>query len=149
MADSFYSREVSLLIFPGEWIHLKSKSKIYAYLLRTAVNKFGGEISVDDNAGKVLGNFDFEYASGFFGEYLGCIEIEESSTFPINIRSTIKCSTNFGFVKAPPAARGLKESDSGAVPVCYEASIYCNDDYHDNDWSDCVLMFQLFNMSAD
>jgi hypothetical protein len=42
-----------------------------------------------------------------------------------------------------------KEQNGKVEPICYEATIFCNDEGDDNDWNDCVLTFQLYNASDD
>lgn len=101
---------------------------------------------VDQN-GNSLGSFQINNVTGF--TFVGSTPVSfQNASFPITVSGTINVTgTALNMSVSTQHALGSK-SNSG-VPVCYQVSVFCNDDGADNDWNDLVLNFQLFDSSTD
>jgi len=121
--------------------------------LRTTGNKFGAEIVIENNKGEILKKFSLPEKDGFSSEYIGQVTIPSMNDFPVKIVSDIKCSTDFSVVRASQVALGSKSANGKQSPICYQATVFCNDNLpdrnRDHDLNDLVLTWQLYNSSTD
>ena len=136
---------------PLEWTN-QPKTVLDLGFLQTTGNQFGATITVT-GTNFAPGAITIKEEVRSFGFYnAGSMDIRWSA-FPITISAEISCNTDFDTVKAPQQALGLKEVKHAVEPVCYQSTVFCNDNAsssgRDLDYNDFVLIAQLYNSSTD
>ena len=144
----------SVTLDPLEWGNNKN-FVLYGTALITTANEFKADITVKDvHKNKLFPSpFQIPEEKGYKSIYIGSVTIPNKESFPITISGTINCSTKFDYVVAPQVALGLKDVGDKIIPVCYQSTLFCNDNAddpnRDMDYNDFVLTWQLYNGSTD
>ena len=144
------TKEVTITMDPVDWGDHPNLVLSLGYL-QTTVNKFGANIHVEGKNYSKLHKVDFKKRAYAFYNIVG-VEPIPKSAFPIKIKASIECSNDFATVEGFQRPLGRKSSGENIVPICYQGSIFCNDNIkknHDNDYNDFVLIAQLYNASTD
>ena len=146
------TKTINSKLDPLEWENAP-KIVLYGTVLRTTGNQFGATITIKNASGTTLKVFDIGPSSGFESKFIGDITTIQRSDFPLEISSEITCSTDFDYSNAPQTSLGLKRIGGKDIPVCYQSTLFCNDNLNnpdkDMDYNDFVLTWQLYNSSTD
>ncbi|CAM1372776.1 hypothetical protein [Tenacibaculum xiamenense] len=147
------TQTITSKLSPVEW-NFEPNTVLYGTVLRTTDKQFGATIKIENHKGDLIESFSLKSSSGFESNFIGSVDITDASDFPLIIKSTITCSTDFECVNAPQTHLGLKLNKKGTpVPVCYQSTLFCNDSLNDTkkdmDYNDFVITWQLYDSSHD
>ena len=142
------------ILYPISWLGSISPNFVLGTSATiTTGNTFSAVITFTNTDNNPVGNqITLSPTSG--NQVIGlAMQTFEITDFPITISSAITCNTPFGICSAEQEPLGIKVINSNTVPVCYQSTVFCNDNANnpnsDNDWNDLVLTFQLYNSSTD
>lgn len=145
------TKKKSTQLYPLEW-GKNPNIVLYLGFLQTTANKFGVEITLTgkNNFSK---SFTVDYKQRSFSFYNINHVVIPDSALPVTLTANITCSTDFKIDAAFQAGLGKKDIKGSQVPVCYQSTIFCNDNVNDKnpdqDYNDFVIIAQLYNSSTD
>lgn len=122
---------------------------LYGTVLRTTGNQFGAKIFIRNSGMTLLKEFELPMSDGFDLKFIGKVTIPGVDDFPLHIENEITCSTDFDYSNPPQVSLGSKNINGHDVPICYQSTIFCNDNlgdpHRDMDYKDFVLTWQMYD----